>query len=626
MEKNKNISLDELFARAKGEEPVISQEDVRTIVSSATSPVQSIKTTTSIISRKGFIMTGLGLIGATAALVGYLSLGTSNVIPRVSSTEESGISSLPTQTPHVVRGDIAETTTPTNEPKKDVKVAKKIIIVRDNGDGTELAINPNVPEPLMPPIPPLLPDGKLMAPVEVQSIGIYQAKDEDLAKLGLQKAPNGDLLYKGAIKGGTVMTINIPAKGWGVTSNMQTRKEASTDVKLTPMIITDARGNKRFINYSDENTMLHMQRFQSNMPGGFVIDGDKIPNISIQNDEANIMINSDRVVDGKQLKSNTRMRKKIMISHDSTSANDASDIHKMNMQIFVDESDGDKKNFNFNMKFDDSTMDMSATIKEAMSKAQEAMKSIRVEMDSAHKSMINIQLDKNFNWNGNLQGFDSTVKNLDNDMSSIIIMDKNYSPEEVQELDQNVLIGMPGIDGEIKAIEVKLTAMINTLVPVLVRKATEVTHNDQENRDYDNGVIIWLEPTKELYAALPNQYEVVLPSGMKLVGGTSHLATNAQDKQSDIAKQVVSNTTVYPNPVRTSKTNIHYKLSEPRSVAFSIHDILGKKIVDCGSLAERPQGEYDFELNIGSIPAGIYLVVITTDKGEQTIQRIAVEK
>ena len=113
---------------------------------------------------------------------------------------------------------------------------------------------------------------------------------------------------------------------------------------------------------------------------------------------------------------------------------------------------------------------------------------------------------------------------------------------------------------------------------------------------------------------------------MKLVGGTSHLATNAQDKQSDIAKQVVSNTTVYPNPVRTAKTNIHYKLSEPRSVAFSVHDILGKKIVDCGSLAERPQGEYDFELNIGNIPAGIYLVVITTDKGEQTIQRIAVEK
>jgi len=190
MEKNKNISLDELFARAKGEEPVISQEDVRAITSSAPSPVQS-KTTTSIISRKGFIMTGLGLVGATAALVGYLTLGSSNVIPRESSTEESGISSLPNQTTRVVGSDIAETTTPTVEPKKDskepkeVKVEKEVVVkIGGNGGGMKILVeNDGTPTPKFD--GPHTPDGKLMAPLQVEREGMVQAKRADLPNHGL---------------------------------------------------------------------------------------------------------------------------------------------------------------------------------------------------------------------------------------------------------------------------------------------------------------------------------------------------------------------------------------------------------------------------------------------------------
>jgi len=269
-------------------------------------------------------------------------------------------------------------------------------------------------------------------------------------------------------------------------------------------------------------------------------------------------------------------------------------------------------------------------------------------LDAVCFSLLDVLgLGVGINWNGNLpgfdsmmkgfekgmkhfniqmNGFDSSMKNFGKQMNSIMVIDKNFSPEEAAMNDKNQGIDLRDLGKELEAVEKKLSSKINTLVPVLVRKATDVTHNTEENRDYDNGVIMWFEPTKEFFATLPNPYETVLPNGMKIINGTSHLATNTQDKQSDAAKGIISNTTVYPNPVRSTKTNIHYKLSEPRSVAFSIHDILGKKMVDCGSLAERPQGEYDFELNLGNIPAGIYLVVITTDKGEQTIQRIAVEK
>jgi len=333
MEKNKNISLDELFARAKGEEPVLSQEDVRTIVSSATSPVQSMQQTTSIISRKGFIMTGLGLVGATAALVGYLTLGSSNVIPRESSTEESGISSLPNQTTRVVGSDIAETTTPTVEPKKDskepkeVKVEKEVVVkIGGNGGGMKILVEDDgTPTPKFD--GPHTPDGELMAPLQVERVGIVQAKEADLPKLGLSKAPNGDLLFKASETNGRGMTIAIPFEGWGVKTNIVTGKDAETDVKLSPMIITDERGNRRFVNYTDSNTWVHMQRFQSNMPGGVVIDGKNSPNISMQNDEVNIAINNDKNVDGNVVRSRTNMRKKIVLSHDSLSADKLSKLH-----------------------------------------------------------------------------------------------------------------------------------------------------------------------------------------------------------------------------------------------------------------------------------------------------------
>ncbi len=627
MEKNKNISLDELFARAKGEEPVISQEDVRTIVSSATSPVQSIQQTTSFISRKGFIMTGLGLVGATAALVGYLSFGSTNVIPRESSTEESGISSLPIQTPHVVRGDIAETTTTTNEPKKEVTTQKKLIIVRDNGDGTELAIDPNVPEPPTPPTPPLLPDGKLMAPVEVESVGIIQAKDEDLPKLGLNELPGVGLGFVVKL-GDKYKKFYIPEKGWGVKEiNVPFEKPA---VVLAPVVITDSRGNKRYMHFADENSMVHMEKYEGEMLDGIANDED------ISSGDKNVIIRKGTVNDTKIVRGKKTITSKVVVSHDSShlsndmlvidneDANNTKGIH-----VNVDMSNDEElpTDFNFEMKVGDSSLKINELVRDAMAKAKVAMKGMKIGMDSTRKAMVKVQLDNNFHWNGQLPGLDTAMKNLKKQMSSLMVIDQNFTPEEAERLDKGVMIGMPNINGTMKAMEVKITAKLNTLVPVLVRKATEVTRNKEENRDYDNGVIMWFEPEQfwKQYSDSITTYELAVQGDLTVVG---HLANSVQSKQSEKSKStsVVSNTMVYPNPVRSTKTNIHYNLSEPRSVAFSVHDILGKKIVDCGSLAERPAGTYDFELNIGNIPAGIYLVVITTDKGEQTIQRIAVEK
>ena len=440
----------------------------------------------------------------------------------------------------------------------------------------------------------------------------------------------------------------LKKKNWRDIANARVYIQSSFN--NTIVSITDERGNRRYVNFSDSNTWVHMQRFNGDIPGGVIIDGNNVPNIHINNDEVNLMVNNDKKVDGKEIKSRYNARKKIVIAHDSTSSDSDADIHKMKMNVAVNHGNGEANKFNLNFNFGDSTKDMKIILEEAMKKVKVALKGLKVNVDSIDEALININVDNEFNWKGNLpgfdtmmkdfnkgmkqfqiqmNGFDSSMKNFGANMGSLMVIDQNFSPEEAEAFDNNVGGGLRNLNKELESVEKRLSAKLNTLVPVLIRKGTVVTRNEVENRDYDNGVIMWFEP--EYYwkqVADPNStYEVVFGKDVKLVNGTSHLATIAQDKQSDASKQVVSNATVYPNPVRSTmgKTNVQYTLSQPRTVAFSIHDILGKKVVDCGSLAERPAGTYNFELNVANVPAGIYLVVITTDKGEQSIQRIVIE-
>lgn len=629
MEKNKNISLDELFARAKGEEPVISQEDVRAIVSSVTSPMQSIKTTTSIISRKGFIMTGLGLVGATAALIGYLTFG-SGQLPQGSgqwsvASGQLGSGGIKTVTP---------TTTP--EAKKEVKetkTLKKVIIVKNSKNGEELNLEtaelPVPPEPPMPPVLPLLPDGKLMAPVEVESVGIIQAKESDLPKLGLDESPGVGLGFYVKWGGDKYKKYNIPENGWGVAEiNVPFEKP---DVVLAPVVITDSRGNKRYMHFADENSMVHMEQYEGDALNSIVINDEEI-----SSNDKNVLIRKGEINNDKKFfRAKKTISNSIVVNHDSShTVSSMFVIDSVNpkntkgvvVKVDMDNDEPMPSDYKFDIKMGDSTVKVGELVREAMAKAKIAMKDMKVGMDSMRNAMVKVKIEKN----GILDKYaelDTSLKNLNKQMSSIMVIDQNFSPEEAEQLDKGVMIGMPDIDGTMKAMEVKITAKLNSLVPVLVRKPTEVTRNKEENRDYDNGVIMWFEPKQfwKQYEDVASSYEVAVKGDLIVEGP---LANSVQSKQSEKSKStsIVSNIMVYPNPVRTAKANIHYTLSEARSVAFSIHDILGKKIVDCGSLAERPQGEYDFELNIGNIPAGIYLVVITTDKGEQTIQRIAVEK
>ena len=145
---------------------------------------------------------------------------------------------------------------------------------------------------------------------------------------------------------------------------------------------------------------------------------------------------------------------------------------------------------------------------------------------------------------------------------------------------------------------------LNHLVPILVRSATKENYSKEDNITYDDGLIFWYDPHDPITKVLP-------------------LAENKTENIEPVS--VINQPIIYPNPAH-SNVAVHFSLPEPRTLAFSIHDLLGKRVMEAGSINAPNAGSYEKELNISELPSGVYLLVITTDKGEQFTERLAIEK
>ncbi len=132
---------------------------------------------------------------------------------------------------------------------------------------------------------------------------------------------------------------------------------------------------------------------------------------------------------------------------------------------------------------------------------------------------------------------------------------------------------------------------LNGLVPIRVI--------NNKNADRPNELIFWYEPSAELTAAMPAAVNPV-PS--------------AQSKQLAIS--------VYPNPTIGPAT-IHYELADAPRAYFSVRNLLGQEVLN-GGMTSSATG--DAKLDLSQLPAGVYLLVTTTDNDERDVERVVVTK
>ncbi|HET9136406.1 MAG TPA: hypothetical protein VFO76_07210, partial [Candidatus Kapabacteria bacterium] len=249
-------NLDDLFAAARSEEPVLSEESVRDFLGKRELMQQ--KSTTSFYSTKGFIMTSL--IGFSAASIVAISMlaspdhNTTSTQPAALPVQQLHI----TPTPSSVSTEVPKVT----DPKKQQPTQVTVTTTVDDVDAGE-------PVEPVEPVKPVTPEkSALFAPKQVMAVKPIVAKETDLPSLGISRKADGGIAFYMKQDKGTFYESIIPATTWGVMMNGRDNIPASevlASTKLHPTLITDARGNRRMLIFTDEDSKTEMNHSFSNV-------------------------------------------------------------------------------------------------------------------------------------------------------------------------------------------------------------------------------------------------------------------------------------------------------------------------------------------------------------------------
>jgi hypothetical protein len=82
---------------------------------------------------------------------------------------------------------------------------------------------------------------------------------------------------------------------------------------------------------------------------------------------------------------------------------------------------------------------------------------------------------------------------------------------------------------------------------------------------------------------------------------------------------------IYPNPTMDGGATVSYSLSGDRQISIDLHDLAGNKVAKLASGVRRQAGTGQIAFTLEGVMPGMYLVTMTTDKGERAVQRLIVQ-
>lgn len=586
MKLNSNKHLDDLLAAARREDPIISEENARDLLAKG----EHMQPSPFIFSTKGIIMSSIGL--SLAAFTAYIALSGSPQVPFPQSASVSvPASNLFAHSMNSI----------TDEPKKsDAKAVKKIVTVRNSDEVLTPAVPPTPPVPPVPSLPPV--PQVISTPVKVTGIKPMPLAPEKYAKMGVSKKDDGTVSFSQKNENGRIFTMSFPKNTWGIVIGDEKQHENIDAPRFAPLIVTDTKGNKRLMQFTSEKNGVKTRGMEiQSRADDADIDAGELSNVinnALKLEGALQVGGKDGDIDmlklgldSNDLKDlNDALRTEITLNVHSDTNSSVKMPRRKGVQVFVNTdkreidttTDGKPHKMivmNKTVRRIDSTMQNAAeTVRRAEKEIEHVIKKMHLEhLDSANgklQSQIKELETEIEHESGNEARFDGTIK-------SLALLDMHELEEQAGEL--------------------------NRLVPILVRNATSEHLNKEEGITYDDGLIFWYDPQKELLSTLPE-------------ASNSGVAPSSNE-----ATATITEVSLFPNPARNRST-VRLTVAEPRNLAFSIHDLLGKKVIEGGTLSAATGGSYVHELNLSELSAGVYLLVITTDKGEQSMQRLVIEK
>lgn len=145
--------------------------------------------------------------------------------------------------------------------------------------------------------------------------------------------------------------------------------------------------------------------------------------------------------------------------------------------------------------------------------------------------------------------------------------------------------------------------------------------------------LLWYDPTPEFISLLPERYR----SGLeKELAVAKKYATKCEIPTDEERKAVTGYfdswrscdgvlkiTSIYPNPTNINAT-VRFSLQEARSITVTVHNLNGERLAILEPTPVLERGEHELPLDFTGRNIGVYLLALTTDKGETAIQRIMI--
>ena len=134
-------------------------------------------------------------------------------------------------------------------------------------------------------------------------------------------------------------------------------------------------------------------------------------------------------------------------------------------------------------------------------------------------------------------------------------------------------------------------------------------------------IIAWYEPDSLFLSSLPNTQSTEIKNDLEAISTNQPTLSCKYFEACQNVSGKINSYLAYPNPAEQT-LNIEIDLAEERNLEFIITDITGKIIKTLNQNLNQTKGIQTYTYQIGELTEGMYLLIITTNKGEKVSTRI----
>ena len=117
--------------------------------------------------------------------------------------------------------------------------------------------------------------------------------------------------------------------------------------------------------------------------------------------------------------------------------------------------------------------------------------------------------------------------------------------------------------------------------------------------------------------------KVIIMRGHTMIPGSNQSFMIRSGKMQ--SQGIIKDLSVSPNPATSSGARLQFQLLEDRIISISLLDLRGNTIMNVEEQSSYPKGLFSTLIPLNSIQQGMYLLRVTTDKGESAIHRLIVK-